>query len=97
VVFPLVIPPALLGARNGILPAVVINLNTVQLVNLRNGAFYVNLHSSAFVDGEIRGQIYPAAGFQARLEGRQQVPPVQTGATGEGARCGYLHSLNSEV
>jgi uncharacterized repeat protein (TIGR01451 family) len=48
-----------------------ITLNPQQVSDLRNGFFYVNVHSTTFPGGEIRGQLLPAAessavGFAAR-------------------------------
>jgi hypothetical protein len=55
-----------------------------QLAALQDGATYVNVHSPAHPGGEIRGQVIPDGIVFAfgRLEGRQQVPPVDTAAGG---------------
>jgi hypothetical protein len=45
------------------------------------GRTYVNLHTLAFPDGEIRGQVGPAS-LAAQLNGSQVVPPVLTPASG---------------
>jgi len=51
------------------------------VVAIQEGRTYVNLHTLAFPDGEIRGQVGPAT-LVAQLNGSQQVPPVLTTATG---------------
>jgi hypothetical protein len=45
------------------------------------GRTYVNLHTAAFPDGEIRGQVGPTT-MIAQLDGLQEVPPVPTTAFG---------------
>jgi hypothetical protein len=51
------------------------------------GMHYVNVHTAANPNGEIRGQIYPETDMQftANLDGAQEVPPVVTDAIGIGA------------
>jgi hypothetical protein len=59
---------------------------TISDVNdLLGGQFYVNIHSTGFIDGEIRGQIEPAATcFSATLSGAEEVPPTDSTASGYG-------------
>ncbi|MBU2018163.1 MAG: CHRD domain-containing protein [Bacteroidetes bacterium] len=55
------------------------------LASLEAGDVYINLHTTANPNGEIRGQLEylsPAIAFDAFLNGAQQVPPVMTTATG---------------
>ncbi|HCA80953.1 MAG TPA: hypothetical protein DEP53_14590 [Bacteroidetes bacterium] len=54
------------------------------LSELLRGRLYVNAHTSANPGGEIRGQVLQAApaGFFARMDGSQEVPPTSTTATG---------------
>jgi hypothetical protein len=58
-------------------------LTDSQIVSLTSGSFYVNVHSDAFSDGEIRGQLNRQVRF-ASLKGSGEVPPVSTSATGVG-------------
>ncbi len=58
-------------------------LDAKQLVDLLTGYYYVNAHTPAHPSGEIRGQIGGAHLFHATLAGGQEVPPVDTPATGE--------------
>jgi hypothetical protein len=62
-------------------------LSSTQLDALLAGATYVNVHSPANPGGEIRGQVIPQGIIFAfgRLEGGQQVPPVETDAGGTSA------------
>lgn len=61
-------------------------LNVTNTADLLAGNLYVNVHSSAYPGGEIRGQIVPGSGcFAAHLSGLQEVPPITTTAgTGHG-------------
>ncbi len=54
------------------------------LTELLRGRLYVNAHTSANPGGEIRGQVLQAApaGFYAKLDGSQEVPPTTSTATG---------------
>ena len=45
------------------------------------GRTYINLHTAAFPEGEIRSQVGPVT-MLAQLDGAQEVPPVVTNATG---------------
>jgi hypothetical protein len=56
-----------------------------DIFNLLAGDYYVNVHTEAHPDGEIRGQIMPLAPevrYLARLSGNKEVPPVETEASG---------------
>lgn len=59
-------------------------LTTEQLAAVSASRTYVNVHSPAHPGGEIRGQVVPDGIVFASgpLEGRQQVPPVDTAASG---------------
>ncbi len=54
------------------------------LSELLRGRLYVNAHTAANPGGEIRGQVLQAApaGFYAKMEGSQEVPPTTSTATG---------------
>jgi DNA-binding beta-propeller fold protein YncE len=54
------------------------------LAALRDGMTYVNVHTIAHGDGEIRGQVQPPLTLSAVLNGAQEVPMVDTMATGQG-------------
>ena len=59
-------------------------VNFLQKVD--SGQFYINVHTAANPNGEIRGQLRRSAYFSgvATLEGAQEIPPVATTATGTG-------------
>jgi len=59
-------------------------LSAAQLDALRAGATYVNVHTPDNPGGEIRGQVVPEGILFAsgRLEGRQEVPSVDSAAGG---------------
>ncbi len=66
-----------------------------DVADLMAGNLYVNVHSTDFPDGEIRGQIGPPAdgGVYFMLDGDQEVPPVDTQSTG--ACIGVLDPLRT--
>lgn len=59
-------------------------LTPVQEAQLRAGLWYVDVHSTGFPGGEIRGQLIAQSAFVASQTGAQVVPPVSSGATGFG-------------
>jgi hypothetical protein len=76
-----------LGTDSATIPANS-TLTQAQYNALLAGQLYFNIHSTAFPDGEIRGQITGQSGAVAglaTLNGAQEVPAVMTPATGKGA------------
>jgi cytochrome c553 len=59
-------------------------LDTTDLASLKNGKLYVNIHSTTFPSGELRGQVVPSdvMVYKVALSGGQEVPAVSTTATG---------------
>jgi hypothetical protein len=53
-----------------------------RIVNLLTNFYYVNVHTTANPGGEIRGQIGGDRVFQAVLSGAEEVPVVNTNASG---------------
>ncbi|MBP6785952.1 MAG: ScyD/ScyE family protein [Candidatus Promineofilum sp.] len=62
-----------------------IMLTPEQIGDLLAGNYYVNVHTALNPSGEMRGQIYPAHtwAFAAMLSGANEVPPVDSPATGQ--------------
>jgi hypothetical protein len=58
-------------------------LTAGQLTSFINGELYFNVHSTAYPDGEIRGQLNKRLSF-ASLNGGNEIPPVVTSASGTG-------------
>lgn len=58
-------------------------LSDAQAARLSAGAFYFDVQSSAFPDGEIRGQLNQQVRF-ASLNGSNEVPPVTTSGSAVG-------------
>ncbi len=60
------------------------DLNQALIQDMLSGGIYLNLHTDANPNGEIRGQVYRLAreGYSARIEGGQEVPMVSTSAMG---------------
>jgi hypothetical protein len=70
---------------NGNVIAGSINVTRGFVDSLASGLVYVNVHTTNFANGEIRGQmgwVNGAIGFDALLEGSNEVPPVTTSAKG---------------
>jgi hypothetical protein len=63
----------------------VLGAENVQRFN--NGGLYINVHSDAYPAGEIRGQLLPEGitVIQTTLSGDNEVPPVESGASGTAA------------
>lgn len=61
-------------------------LTPALVAALKAGNIYVNLHTAANPAGEIRGQVRVGGtiAFNATLSGNQEVPPIITGASGNG-------------
>jgi len=75
--------PGLSGNRiNGLFTGT--NIPATFIQNLIVGNFYINLHTAANPNGEIRGQVYRLLreGYSAIIEGGQQVPAVNSQARG---------------
>jgi hypothetical protein len=68
------------------IPASEIGVETFAdfIQRLRNGETYVNVHTQANEDGEVRGQLQAPVIFNAMLTGDQESPPVETDASGNG-------------
>lgn len=62
-----------------------LTLTSAEAADLLAGLLYVNIHSSTYPNGEIRGQIIPANGcLGAALAGTNEVPAVNSPALGSG-------------
>lgn len=73
--------------RSGVLTATgnVFRLTPGQMNNILNGrGFYVDLHTTTFPSGELRGQILPTSDlyFDGHFNGLNEVPPNTSGGTG---------------
>ncbi len=56
VIFPLSGVPA---ATAGTIPQQIFSINAAQITELQEGLYYMNVHTSVFPGGEIRGQLVP--------------------------------------
>ena len=85
-------------------------LQAAQIDSLLNGGLYINVHTAANPNGEIRGQITTTTDtvYPVYLSPEQEVPPVMTGATGTAnvrVRAdnsavvveGFAHNLTGEI
>jgi len=72
-------------------------LTPAQAAQLAANGTYINVHSTAFPAGEIRGQVVPAVStrFTGVLSGAQEVPPTPSAATG--TVVAYLHQPENRV
>lgn len=69
-----------------------------QISDLLLGRYYVNVHTQAHPEGEIRGQLRmfnPDRDYHVQLSGAQETPPVQTNARGEAHLM--LHPRHTQV
>ncbi len=81
---PIVFPLTQTAAGSGVwVSAADATMTEAQVAALRGGRFYFNAHSTAFPNGEIRGQIARHVG-NATLSGAQEVPPTPSTASGTG-------------
>ncbi len=63
----------------------VVTLTHDQVYRLTTGGYYINLHTTDYPSGEIRGQIYPVAvsnRYFGAMTGARESPPVTTTASG---------------
>ncbi len=84
VIAPLIINIGSNGTTFGVFVAKTFSVTPAQVADLKAGLWYFDVHSTSFPDGEIRGQIKPAAPFVATLSGLQEVPANASAATGTG-------------
>jgi hypothetical protein len=72
------------GATSGAFEGQTFTATDEQINLMRAGRNYYNVHTANNGGGEIRGQILRGAPIYARLQGGQEVPAVDTTATGLG-------------
>ena len=74
-------------------------LTTTLINKMLTGDIYINIHTAANANGEIRGQVYRAAreGYNINLDGMQEVPAVTTLATGSGVVSVDRNQSNAHV
>lgn len=76
-------PPT--GQTSGSVVNTTFAITPTQVVDLKAGRHYFNIHSSAFPGGEIRGQILPSSPYVASLSSRQEVPRNTSPGVGRAA------------
>lgn len=81
VIFPFAGVPA---ATSGTIAPQVFTITAPQKSALASGLHYLNVHSSTFPGGEVRGQLGTVKTYATDLAGTQEVPPTPSGATGAG-------------
>ncbi len=74
------------ATSEGMYEVAITDLNESLIEDLMEGAWYINLHTEAFADGELRAQIVPdtTSIITFALNGEQQVPMNDTDAMGYG-------------
>jgi hypothetical protein len=87
VLIPFTVPSAPSGVVSG-----TATLSADNVAALVNGMLYVNFHTSANINGEIRGQIVPLR-IGMNLNGANEVPPIVTSASANG----YLTLIGNTV
>ncbi|WP_067410478.1 CHRD domain-containing protein [Enterovibrio coralii] len=70
------------------------HLSYSELEAVKNGDWYINVHTDAVPSGELRAQIVPKSTtiLSFKADGRQEVPTVETEARGKGT---YLTMLKT--
>lgn len=60
------------------------NLSDAQIEALQKRQLYVNIHTTSFASGELRGQLLPKADhyYFSNLSGNNEVPAIMSGASG---------------
>ena len=73
------------------------NVPDTIIQHLMNGEVYVNVHSSKYPGGEIRGQLTlaPGMGFTISADQSQETPPTGSGGTGTG--FAYIDSQGTRL
>jgi CHRD domain/Secretion system C-terminal sorting domain len=75
-----------------------VTLNATQEAQLLTGLWYINIHTTAFGGGEIRGQIFESGGIHyfthLSLSGNQENP--STGSSGTGTFTGRYNEVTDE-
>jgi len=100
---PGVIAPILFPLANGNLSDVSISLTATDVANLKNGLLYINVHSSNFPNGEIRGQFQggssasslqfnSAASYVPETGGSALITVTRLGSTAAPATVDYATS-----
>jgi hypothetical protein len=79
-------PAPAVGGTSGTTGDLFFAVNAAQVAALKAGLQYVNVHSTTFPGGEVRGQLIQSGArfFTTSLSGDQENPPVVTAATGVG-------------
>ncbi|MDX1536167.1 CHRD domain-containing protein [Arsukibacterium sp.] len=72
------------AGTNGIYTIAETDITDALMADLQNGEWYVNVHTTEYPDGEIRGQIVndDTVIVTFPLSGQQEVPAVETAASG---------------
>lgn len=70
------------GVAAGSVVGATFSITPAQAADLVNGLHYLNIHTTGFTGGEIRGQLLATTPQPANLQGAQEVPPVATSASG---------------
>lgn len=73
------------------------HLTDEQVRDLKDRRYYINIHSEAYLSGELRGQLLPKSHryFLVNLAGENEVPPVTT--DGKGTLVAELNNFNLTV
>ena len=72
------------------------SVSPVQVEDLKLGLWYLDIHSTNFPNGEIRGQLKPTSPFIANLSAQQVVPPA-AGSNGVGTFYLYLNAAQNMI
>ena len=89
-------PP--LGATSGSVVAWTGAINATQVGYLKASQLYVNIHSTMYMAGEVRGQLVPATVLRTgTLQGSQETPPVASSGTGRAVVVVFPNNTQAAV
>lgn len=85
------------AAGSGLYEVAETTVTQTQIDDLLDGQWYINVHTDTFPDGEVRGQIVDSdtSIITFKLNGKQEVPAVETEAMGHGYAT--YHSTSMEL
>ena len=80
---------------SGTVPQQTFSITPTQLGHLRSGLLYINVHTTTYPGGEVRGQLVPVTVYRASLTGGAEAPP--NASTGTGISIVALNTAQTKI